>query len=101
MADNNYPSVDGLKCPQCGKTEFKILGTKGSLAKAGVTVAFGAIANMALDSQSKKDFELKPVRYQCLGCKNKFEAETVQDHAPQTEERRRNGCYAAGVSERR
>ena len=77
MADNNYPSVDGLKCPQCGKNEFKILGTKGSLAKAGVSVAFGAIANMALDSQSKNDFELKPVRYQCLSCKNKFEADPL------------------------
>ena len=77
MADTKYPSVDGLKCPQCGKTEFKILGTKGSLAKAGVAVAFGAIANMALDSQSKSDFEIKPVRYQCLGCKNKFEADPL------------------------
>ncbi len=77
MAENNYPSVKDMTCPQCGKNEFKILGTKGSLAKAGVTVAFGAIANMALDSQSKKDFELKPVRYQCLACKNKFEAEPL------------------------
>ncbi len=77
MAENNYPSVKDMTCPQCGKNEFKILGTKGSLAKAGVTVAFGAIANMALDSQSKKDFELKPVRYQCLTCKNKFEAEPL------------------------
>ena len=77
MSENNYPSVKDMTCPQCGKNEFKILGTKGSLAKAGVTVAFGAIANMALDSQSKKDFELKPVRYQCLGCKNKFEAEPL------------------------
>ena len=75
MADTNYPSVLGMKCPKCGATEFKILGTKGSLAKAGVAVAFGAIANMALDSQSKGDFELKPVRYQCASCKHKFEAE--------------------------
>ena len=77
MADTQYPSVAGLKCPQCGKTEFKILGTKGSLAKAGVAVAFGAVANMALDSQSKKDFEIKPVKYQCLSCKNKFESEPL------------------------
>ena len=77
MADNQYPSVNGLKCPQCGKTEFRIMGTKGSMAKAGVAVAFGAIANMALDSQSKKDFEIKPVKYQCLGCKTKFEAEPL------------------------
>ena len=83
MADTKYPSVDGLKCPQCGKTEFKILGTKGSLAKAGVAVAFGAIANMALDSQSKGDFEIKPVRYQCLGCKHKFEADPLA--APEEE----------------
>ena len=77
MADTKYPSVKELKCPQCGKTEFKILGTKGSLAKAGVAVAFGAIANMALDSKSKSDFEIKPVRYQCLGCKHKFEADPL------------------------
>ena len=78
MADTQYPSVEGLKCPNCGKTEFKILGTKGSAAKVGMTVAFGAIANVALDSKSKSDFEYKPVRYQCLGCKTKFEADPAE-----------------------
>ena len=77
MADNQYPSVHELKCPKCGGSEFKILGTKGSMAKAGVEVMFGAIANLALDSQSKNDFELRPVRYQCLGCKHKFEADPL------------------------
>ncbi|MGX8773981.1 MAG: hypothetical protein ACSW8G_02870, partial [Bacillota bacterium] len=45
--------------------------------------AFGAIANVALDSKSKSDFEYKPVRYQCLGCKNKFEADPLA--APEEE----------------
>ena len=77
MADTQYPSVEGLKCPKCGNTEFKILGTKGSLAKVGVEVAFGAIANLAIDAQSRADFELKPVKYQCKSCKHKFEAEPL------------------------
>jgi len=74
MAEREYPSIEGLTCPKCGKNDLKVLGTKGSLGKAGAMIAFGAIANMALDSKSKKDFEIKPVKYQCLGCKNKFEA---------------------------
>ena len=77
MADNQYPSVHELTCPQCGKKEFRILGTKGSMAKAGTAVAFGAIANLAMDAQSKGDFEIKPVKYQCLGCKAKFEADPL------------------------
>ncbi|MBR0382242.1 MAG: hypothetical protein IJH71_07400 [Eubacterium sp.] len=74
MENNQYPSVANLACPKCGKKDFRVISIKGSLAKIGTVAAFGALANLALDSKSKGDFEIKPVKYQCLGCKNKFEA---------------------------
>ena len=30
-----------------------------------------------MDAQSKGDFELKPVKYQCLGCKHKIESDPL------------------------
>ena len=70
-----YPSVALLTCPNCGQKQFKIIGTKGSLGKAIVGAGmFGAVGNMVMDSRSKENFELLPVKYQCLSCKNKFEA---------------------------
>ncbi len=73
--ENQYPSVAKMVCPQCGKADFRILGTKGSLGKAvGGGLMFGAIGNMAASAISKDQFDLVPVNYQCLNCKNKFEA---------------------------
>ena len=74
MSDVQYPSVKNLKCPECGADEFRILGTKGSLGAALSVGMLGAVGNMAMSSASKKDFELKPVKYQCMKCKKKFEA---------------------------
>ena len=74
MSEATYPSVEGLRCPNCGGTDLNIIGTKGATGKAvGIGLMFGAIGNMVMDASSKKDIELKPVRYQCAGCKNKFE----------------------------
>ena len=69
-----YPSVKKLSCPYCGKKEFKIIGTKGAVGSAIGGSMFGAVGNMVASSASKKDFEIKPIRYQCLGCRKKFEA---------------------------
>ena len=72
---NEYPSVKELKCPECGAAELRILGTKGAGAAAiSVGVLAGAIGSMAMDKASKGDFDIKPVKYQCLKCKKKFEA---------------------------
>ena len=35
---------------------------------------FGAVGNIVSSSRSKDNFEIKPVKYQCLDCKNKYEA---------------------------
>ena len=74
MENNQYPSVRDLQCPSCKGTSFKIIGTKGSMGKAVGAAMFGAIGNMAMSAGSKNDFEIRPIRYQCLSCRSKFEA---------------------------
>ncbi len=68
-----FPSVMNLRCPKCDSNQLKVLGTKGSLGSAiGIGAMFGAVRAMVKSSQSKNDFELKEVKYQCLSCKEKF-----------------------------
>ncbi len=75
-AQGNYPSVADLACPKCQrKNDFKVIGTKGAKGKSiGISMAFGAIGNLVANSMSKDDFSLQPVKYQCNGCKKKFES---------------------------
>ena len=81
MSEQAYPSVMNLKCPSCGSENLRILGSKGSVGKAVGAGMFGAIGNMVASADSKRDFQLIPIRYQCQGCKNKFESlpETAPD----------------------
>lgn len=74
MENRQNPSVKNLQCPHCNGTEFKILGTKGSTGKAVGAFLFGAIGNLVQSSESKNDYELRPIRYKCLSCNQKFES---------------------------
>ena len=74
MDSRQFPSVKNLRCPNCSGTEFKILGTKGSVGAAVGAAMFGAIGNLVQSSGAQSDFALRPIRYQCLSCKKKFEA---------------------------
>lgn len=74
MENRQFPSVKDLQCPHCNGTEFKILGTKGAVGAAVGAAMFGAIGNLVQSSEAKSDYELRPIRYQCLSCKKKFES---------------------------
>ena len=74
MENKSYPSIYNLQCPNCGKTELKIIGTKGSKSSSTwMFLLLGALGNLIVSSSSKSDFGLKPIQYKCLGCKKKFE----------------------------
>lgn len=63
-----------VTCPNCHSKELKILGLKGARAKAlGLGWLFGAIANLAMNSKSKKDFSMRPILCKCKTCRKKFE----------------------------
>lgn len=71
----NAPSLYKITCPNCDGNYFKILGTKGAKgASIGIGMAFGAIGNLVASAKSEKDMAIKPVQYQCMSCKKKFEA---------------------------
>ncbi len=70
----DYPSMRKVVCPKCGQNDLKILGTSGSKGAAiGIGMAFGAVGNLVASSMSKSDLSVQPIKYQCRGCKNKFE----------------------------
>ena len=74
QSKGQYPSVAALVCPSCGQKNLRVIGTKGAMGKAVLGAGmFGAIGNMVADSRSKENFELLPVKYQCLSCKTKFD----------------------------
>ena len=74
MENKKYPSLKSIYCPQCRGTHYKILGTKGSLGKAAGAAMFGAIGNMIQSSSAKNDYEIRPIRFKCQNCGNKFES---------------------------
>lgn len=74
MENIQYPSLKNMQCPHCNGTEFKILGTKGATGKAVGAVMFGAIGSLVQSSDTKNDFELRPIRYKCQSCNKKFES---------------------------
>lgn len=69
-----YPSLYGMKCPECKEGEFKILGIgkSSSAAEAGIVMLSGAVGNFVMDKISNGESEIKPVKYKCLKCKKKF-----------------------------
>lgn len=70
----NLPSVHELKCPKCGNSELKILGTKGAMGKSmGISMAFGAVGNLVASSVSKDDYTIQPIKYKCSSCGKKFD----------------------------
>lgn len=73
-----YPTLVGIKCPDCGSTDFRVLGIKGSSAGVAAAIAFGAVGNLVMDANSKGNFELKPVKYQCTACRKKYESLPVE-----------------------
>lgn len=68
------PTLVGIKCPECGSKNYKILGAGSVGAGVAKQLLFGGIGNMVASSSSKNDFELKPIKYQCKNCKKKFES---------------------------
>lgn len=76
LDENTYPTLLSVECPECGSTEFKINGTEESTRKkvkdAKNLLFMGAMSNMVSSSDSETDFELKPIKFQCLKCKKKF-----------------------------
>ena len=63
----------GIKCPNCGVKTIELLVLTQQLP-VSVNNYFGAVGNIVSSSRSKDNFEIKPVKYQCLDCKNKYEA---------------------------
>ena len=63
----------GIKCPNCGVKTIELLVLAQQLP-VSVNNYFGAVGNIVSSSRSKDNFEIKPVKYQCLDCKNKYEA---------------------------
>ena len=74
MENRSFPSLKELRCPNCSGTEHKILGTKGATGKVVGDIMFGALGSLVHSSDAKNDFELHPIRYQCLECKKKYES---------------------------
>ena len=70
----NNPTLEGVKCPKCGSKNYLIRGTGSVAASAGKQLLFGGVGNMVASSRSKDNFEIKPVRFVCRDCKEKFEA---------------------------
>lgn len=81
MENRKYPSLKKIHCPQCKKANYKILGTKGAMGKAIGAGMFGGIGNLIQSSNAKSDFELKPIRFKCLDCNNKFDSLPAQSEA--------------------
>ena len=77
------PTLVGIKCPNCGSENYRIEGTGSAGASVGKQLLFGAVGNIVSSSRSKDDFELKPVKYRCLDCKNKYE--TIPNEASDDE----------------
>ena len=67
------PTLVGIKCPNCGVKTIELLVLAQQLP-VSVNNYFGAVGNIVSSSRSKDNFEIKPVKYQCLDCKNKYEA---------------------------
>lgn len=68
------PTLVGITCPKCGSTKYQIQGTGSIGASVGKQLLFGGVGNMVSSSRSKNDFELKPVKFRCLDCKEKYES---------------------------
>jgi len=72
--ESEIRSMNQIACPNCHNRELKILGLKGALAKElALGWLFGAIAHLAVNSKSKNDRSLRPIRCKCKICRHKFE----------------------------
>ncbi|MDO5860068.1 hypothetical protein [Methanobrevibacter sp.] len=68
------PTFVGVVCPKCGSTKYKVLGTGSLGASVGKQLLFGGVGNMVASSRSKNDFEIKPVKFKCEDCNEKYES---------------------------
>ena len=72
-------STHSLVCPVCGNGDLRIMGTKKSSAgEIGAVMAFGAIANLTADMNSKNDYSQTPVWYKCKACRKKFASSPIE-----------------------
>ena len=74
-ASTQYPSISYIPCPECGKSDFTIIGAKGSKGKSfGVAFAFGAVGNLVANAMTKGDTTMVPISFKCKSCKHKFDS---------------------------
>ncbi|KRL11370.1 hypothetical protein [Schleiferilactobacillus perolens] len=69
------PTLESITCPQCGSTNFEIIGQSGGLRRLTTGMFFGNAGNIIRGVQA---IQVRPLKAKCADCKHKFIVQPVE-----------------------